>query len=194
MKVVKIVFKRDGKIGLALLIVFVFAMAGLVFSSLVPKVIYPGESNSQYAAQVQFLFPVSQIIFFIIGLSVSMKITTGKYPKIIKKTSSSFPIIHTRVINSNKDGGETREVDPILALENKLNFYRDEASRDPLKLPDLAKRLLALSMMYKDKDQDKFWQYLEEAKSILSSSDYPNNRDGKEIRKLANRLLKYDGT
>ena len=191
---VKIVFKRDGKIGLALLIVFVFAMAGLVFSSLVPKLIYPGESNSQYAAWVQLLFPVSQIVFFVIGLSVSMKITTGKYPKIIKNTSSSFPIINTRIINSNKDGVEAREVDPILALENKLNFYRDEANRGPLKLPDLAKRLLALSMMYKDKDQDKFRQYLEEAKSILSLPDYPNNSEGKEIRKLANRLLKYEGT
>lgn len=191
---VKIVFKHDGKIGLALLIVFVFAIAGLVFSFLVPKLIYPGESNSQYAARVQLLLPISQIVFFVIGLSVSMKIRTGKYPKIIKKTSSSFPTVHTRVINSNKDGGETREVDPILALENKLNFYRDEANRDPLKLPDLAKRLLALSMMYKNKDQGKSQQYLEEVKSILSLQNYPNNRDGKEIRKLTNRLLKYEGT
>ena len=68
---VKIVFKHDGKIGLALLIVFVFAIAGLVFSFLVPKLIYPGESNSQYAARVQLLLPISQIVFFVIGLSVS---------------------------------------------------------------------------------------------------------------------------
>lgn len=191
---VKIRFKHDGKKGLVLLIVLVFAMAGLIFSFLAPKLIYPGEPNSRYVAQVQFLFPVSQIIFFIIGLSASLKITTGKYPKIIKNNSSYFPTVHTRIINSNKDGGETREVDPILALENKLNFYGDEANRDALKLPDLAKRLLALSMMYRNIDQGKSREYLGEAKSILSLPNYPNNRDGKEIRRLADRLLEYEGT
>ncbi|EQB67916.1 MAG: hypothetical protein ACYCSO_09480 [Cuniculiplasma sp.] len=188
----KISFKYYGKKKLGLLIIGVFAMAGLIFSFLSPKLIYPGEPHSRYIAQVQFLLPIIEVIFFIIGIMISLRIRSGDYPKMIKNNNSSFSTVNTEIMGSNDDGEKPHEVDSTLVLENKLNFYRNAANTDPLKLPDLAKRLLTLSLMYKNKDQKKSRQYAEEAKSIFSLPNYPNNKEGEETRSFGNRILGHE--
>ena len=75
-------------------------------------------------------------------------------------------------------------------LEEKLNIHREEAKLDPNKLPELAKRLAALSAMYKEKDSEKSETYADEAKSIINSSHYPNTEEAIQIRTIVTRFLK----
>ena len=60
---------------------------------------------------------------------------------------------------------------------------------DPETGPDLAKRLVALSVLYRNSgDADKSAALKNEAIDVVNSSHYPDNEMGNEVKKLA-RIL-----
>ncbi len=97
------------------------------------------------------------------------------------RMGTGFSIIETSASDSDH---------AVNLLEEKLNIHREEANLDPNKLPELAKRLVALSAMYKEKDSEKSETYANEAKSIINSSNYPKTEEAIQIKTLVTRFLK----
>lgn len=75
-------------------------------------------------------------------------------------------------------------------LEQKLDTHREEAKLDPNKLPELAKRLIALSAMYEEKNREKSKTYANEAESVVNSSDYPDIEEANHVKMYVKRVLK----
>ena len=60
---------------------------------------------------------------------------------------------------------------------------------DPESGPDLAKRLVALSALYRDGgDADKSAALKNEAIDVVNSSHYPDDKMGNEVKRLAKIL------
>ena len=175
------------KIGL--LIVGIFAISGLVLSFLIPKVIFPAESNSAYTSRVQLLLPILEAIFFVIGITLSIKVRKGSNPKIMERNNRHYSNVNLRDIGSNQNMNMD-DNDKVQFLESRIEHYRELSESDPSELPELAKRLVTLSFLYKEIDENKSKAYLKEAKSVVSQENYPNNEKGKEVSDFVNRITK----
>ena len=99
----KITFNYYGGKRVGLLIVGIFAITGLVLSFLIPKVIYPAESNSAYTSHVQLLLPILEVIFFVIGITLSIKVRNGSNPKIIERKTRHYSTVNLSDISSNQN-------------------------------------------------------------------------------------------
>ena len=183
----KITFNYYSGKKIGLLIVGIFAISGLVLSFLIPKVIYPAESNSAYTSHVQFLLPILEAIFFVIGITLSIKVRKGSNPKILESNSKHYSTVNIRDISDNQNMNDT---DKIQFLESRIEHYRGLSESDPSELPELAKRLVTLSLLYKEIDEEKSKEYLKEAKRVVGQENYPNNEKGKEVSNFVNRITK----
>ena len=181
----KITFNYYSGKKIGLLIVGIFAISGLVLSFLIPKVIYPAESNSAYTSHVQFLLPILEAIFFVIGITLSIKVRKGSNPKILESNSKHYSTVNIRDISDNQNMNDT---DKIQFLESRIEHYRGLSESDPSELPELAKRLVTLSLLYKEIDEEKSKEYLKEAKRVVGQENYPNNEKGKEVSNFVNRI------
>ena len=72
--------------------------------------------------------------------------------------------------------------DPASYLEGRLGQYREAASRDPSKMPQLAMRLLALSYLYRERDPERSRSYLEEALEVVESESYPADEEADLVK------------
>ena len=89
----------------------------------------------------------------------------------------------------NVNGTETDKEKAIESLEMKLDEYRNKFRLDPEAGPDLAKRLVALSALYRNSgDADKSAALKNEAIDVVNSSRYPDNKTGNEVKRLAKIL------
>ena len=183
----KITFNYYGGKRVGLLIVGIFAITGLVLSFLIPKVIYPAESNSAYTSHVQLLLPILEVIFFVIGRTLSIKVRNGSNPKIIERKTRHYSTVNLRDISSNQNVN-LDENDKIQFLESRIEHYKELSESDPSELPELAKRLVTLSVLYKEIDENKSRAYLSEARNVVSRENYPNNEKGKEVLYFVNRI------
>ncbi len=183
----KITFNYYGGKKIGLLIVGIFAISGLVLSFLIPKVIYPAESNSAYTSHVQFLLPILEAIFFVIGITLSIKVRKGSNPKILESNSKHYSTVNIRDISDNQNMN-MHDTDKIQFLESRIEHYRKLSETDPSELPELAKRLVTLSLLYKEIDEEKSKEYLKEAKSVVGQENYPNDEKGKEVSNFVNRI------
>lgn len=184
----KITFNYYSGKKIGLLIVGIFAISGLVLSFLIPKVIYPAESNSAYTSHVQLLLPILEVIFFVTGITLSIKVRKGSNPKIMDRSSRHYSSVNLREMSSNKIM-DMDDNDKIQFLESRIKHYRELAESDPSELPELAKRLVTISFLYKEIDKNKSRAYLEEAKSVVSQENYPNDEKGKEVSNFLNRII-----
>ncbi len=62
----KITFNYYSGKNIGLLIFGILAISGPVLSFLIPKIIFPAESNFAYTSRVQLLLPILEPIFFVI--------------------------------------------------------------------------------------------------------------------------------
>ena len=93
------------------------------------------------------------------------------------------------LLTMNVDGTETDKEKAIETLEMRLDDYRSKFRLDPEAGPDLAKRLVALSALYKNSgDADKSAALKNEAIDVVNSSRYPDNETCKEVKRLAKIL------
>ncbi len=83
----KITFNYYSWKKMDLLIVVILAISGPVLSFLIPKIIFPAESNSTYNFPVQLLLPILEAIFFVIGITLSIKARKSPYPRIMERKS-----------------------------------------------------------------------------------------------------------
>ncbi|MFG1449621.1 MAG: hypothetical protein AAE983_03140 [Thermoplasmataceae archaeon] len=183
----KITFNYYGGKRVGLLIVGIFAITGLFLSFLIPKVIYPAESNSAYASHVQLLLPILEVIFFVIGITLSIKVRNGSNPKVIERKTGHYSTVNLRDITGNQNVN-LDENDKIQFLESRIEHYRELSESDPSELPELAKRLVTLSILYKEIDENKSKSYLKESKSVVDQENYPNNDKGKDVSNFVNRI------
>ena len=90
------------------------------------------------------------------------------------------------LLTMNVNGTETDKEKAIESLEMKLDEYRNKFRLDPEAGPDLAKRLIALSALYRNSgDADKSAALKNEAIDVVNSSRYPDNKTGNEVKRLA---------
>lgn len=169
-------------------IIALFVFAGVLLSFYLPGLIFQDESHAQYLSHVYiFLAPFSLALFaagFVVSSLVRNIRTVGKE----EASGSGFPSVKTDLIITEGSDEGTREIDPVMNLEDRLDLYRRSAEKDPEMLPELAKRLLTLAIMYRGKDRKKEEQYRDEARIILSRRDYPNSPEAQEVRDLGKKL------
>ncbi len=183
----KVIFNNySGKLS-GLLIVGVFAISGMTLSFLIPKVIYPAESNSAYNSQVQLLLPILEAIFFIIGITLSIKMRKRSNHEMEGRKKRHYFTVDIRDIggspNLNMDDN-----DKIKFLESRLEHYRELSQSDPSEMPELAMRLATLSILYREIDESKSKAYFEEGRSVVGSENFPDNQKGKEVSDFVNRI------
>ena len=93
------------------------------------------------------------------------------------------------LLTVNVNGTETNREKAIETLEMKLDDYRSKFRLDPEAGPDLAKRLVALSTLYKNSgDADKSAALKNEAIDVVNSSHYHDDKMGNEVKRLAKIL------
>ena len=115
----KITFNYYGGKKIGLLIVGIFAISGLVLSFLIPKVIFPAESNSAYTSRVQLLLPILEAIFFVIGITLSIKVRKGSNPKIMERNNRHYSNVNLRDIGSNQNMNMD-DNDKVQFLESRI--------------------------------------------------------------------------
>ncbi len=183
----KVTFNYYGGKKIGLLIVGIFALLGLIISLLVPKLIYPRESSTAYASHVQFILPIIMLIFFIIGTTLSMYWRKNHYKGSIKKSQENYYSV--KVLNrNNRKSVDISDDDKINFLESRLVKTRRMAESDPSALIELAKRLVTLSILYKQKDLRKSKEYLEEAQAIINKNNFPKSKEGEEVASFVNKV------
>jgi hypothetical protein len=178
---------HHGRAG-GLLIVALFAFSGVIISFILPGIIYPGESHAHYLSHVELFLPLIELLFFLAGLTISFRIRKKEIPGIIVGSRYTSPNVRTEIRIPEDSYQKAQNIDPIKNLEEKLDYYRNSAEVDSKVLPELAKRLLTLSIMYRNNDIEKSRLYREEAMKILNREDYPQNPEGEEVRKFAKNL------
>ena len=93
------------------------------------------------------------------------------------------------LLTMNVNGTETDKEKAKETLEMKLDDYRSKFRLDPEAGPDLAKRLVALSALYRNSgDADKSAAFRNEAMEVINSAHYPDNETGNEVKRLAKIL------
>ena len=109
----------------------------------------------------------------------------GEKVRIFRKRRNLVSMLFTMDVN----GTETDKERAIETLEMKLDEYRSKFRLDPEAGPDLAKRLVALLALYRNSgDADKSAALKNEAIDVVSSSRYPDNEMGNEVKRLAKIL------
>jgi hypothetical protein len=116
---------------------------------------------------------------------LSIKVRKGSNPKILESNSKPYSTVNIRDISDNQNMNDT---DKIQFLESGIEHYRKLSETDPSELPELAKRLVTLSLLYKEIDEEKSKAYLKEAKSVVGQENYPNDEKGKEVSNFVNRI------
>ena len=84
----------------------------------------------------------------------------------------------------------TAPQEAIELLEKRIDELRQKAYSDPSFLPELAKRLIALSIYYRKKDPNKSEAYAKEALECVNSPAYPKDREAIEVKKSVEILIK----
>ena len=133
------------------------------------------------------LLPILEVIFFVIGITLSIKVRNGSNPKIMERNYRHDSSVNLRDMGSNQNVNMDDE-GKIQFLESRIEHYRQLSESDPSELPELAKRLVTLSVLYKEIDENKSRAYLSEARNVVSRENYPNNEKGKEVLYFVNRI------
>ena len=175
--------KTDG-----LLIVALFALSGVIISLILPERIYTAESHAQYLSHVELFLPLIELPFFLTGLTISFRIRKKEVLGRIVSNRYTSPNVSTEIRIPEDTYQNIQNIDPIKNLEEKLDYYRNSAEGDSKIYPELAKRLLTLSIMYRNIDIEKSRLYRDEAMKILNRKDYPENPEGEEVRNFAKEL------
>jgi hypothetical protein len=171
-----------------LLIIALLAFIGILISFVLPDIIYPNETHTQYLSHVKLFLPILEFIFFSVGIVISLRVRKRKIPGRVIKGYNISPDIRTEIRIPESSYRKIQNIDPIKNLEEKLDYYRNSAENDSMILPELAKRLLTLSIMYKTMDIKKSKMYREEAIGILNREDYPETPEGEEVRNFAKNI------
>ena len=148
----------------------------------------PGESHAQYLSHVELFLPLIELPFFLAGLTISFRIRKKEVPGRIDGNRYTSPNVRTEIRIPEDSYQNIQNIDPIKNLEEKLDYYRNSAEWDSKILPELTKRLLTLSIMYRNIDIEKSRLYRDEAMKILNRKDYPENPEGEEVRNFAKNL------
>ena len=110
----------------------------------------------------------------------------GEKLGIFKKKRDSSSVLFTM----KADGTEADKETALETIEMKLDDYRSNFQMNPEAGPDLARRLVALSLLYRDKgDTDRSAAFKDEAVDVVNSAHYPGDGAGKDVKKLV-KILK----
>ncbi|MHB1440806.1 MAG: hypothetical protein ACYCSO_07630 [Cuniculiplasma sp.] len=134
-----------------------------------------------------FYFSITDFTYLAVIPTLIIVLTAYFSYRLLFKKSSHFRIGKGFSITETSTSDRAHTVS---LLEEKLSAHRDEAKLDPNKLPELAKRLVVLSALYKEKDLEKSEAYANEAQSIVESSYYPNTEEANQIRTFVKMSLK----
>ena len=186
MSKVSLVYHHGKAAGL--LIVALFTFSGFIMSFILPGIIYPGESHAQYLSDVELFLPLIELSFFLGGLTISFRIKKKEVPRRIVGNRYTSPNVRIEIRIPEDTYQNIQNIDPIKNLEEILDYYRNSAEGDSKIYPELAKRLLTLSIMYRNIDIEKSRLYREEAMKILNRKDYPETPEGEEVRNFAKNL------
>ncbi|AKA49184.1 hypothetical protein IX51_08810 [uncultured archaeon] len=86
-------FNRYGNRRIDLAIVGGFAILGIILAAVIPKVLYPGETQTMYTSKVQLLLPIIAPVFFVIGMTISLWIRKGSRPSVYRKNNGiNYPV------------------------------------------------------------------------------------------------------
>ncbi len=107
----------------------------------------------------------------------------------MERKNRNYFNVNLRGIGSNQDMNMD-DKDKIQFLESRIEHYRELSESDPSELPELSRRLVTLSFLYKEMDENKSKAYLKEVKSFVSQENYPNNEKGKEVSDFVNKTTK----
>ncbi len=88
------------------------------------------------------------------------------------------------IFESSTDNREAAEL-----IEARVAQLRESATNDPSRLPELAKRLAALSAYYRETDRAKSKRYAEEVMRCINDPRYPENREALETKKAVRLIV-----